>query len=66
MTATPHIVLVVKEMKHLGLTELLHRAACEQMRRQIDMTMKKQRPDQPAPTHPKENEASQKSFSLSH
>lgn len=64
--ATNHIVLMVKLMKHLELTELVCREASEQMRRQIGMAVKKQRPGQPAHTRPRENEASQKWFSWSH
>lgn len=63
---TSNIVLIVRLMKHLELTELVCRAAIEQMRRQIAMAVKKQKPGQPAPTHPRENEASQKYFSWSH
>lgn len=59
---TKNIVLIVRLMKHLELTELVCRAAIEQMRRQIAMAVKKQKPGQPAPTHPRENEASQKYF----
>lgn len=63
--ATNHIVLMVKSMKHLELIELVCRAASEQMRIQIGMAMKKQRPGQPAHIHPTENETSQKWFSWS-
>lgn len=63
---TSNIVLIVRLMKHLELTEPVCRAAIEQMRRQIAMAVKKQKPGQPAPTHPRENEASQKYFSWCH
>lgn len=55
--ATNPIVLMVRLMKHLELTELVLRAASEQMRRQIGVAVTEQKPGQPALTHPRENEA---------
>lgn len=48
--STDHIVLMIKLMKHLEVTELVRRAASEQMRRQIGMAVQKQKPSHPDAT----------------
>lgn len=53
---TKHIVLMIRLMEHLELTESVCRAAREQLRRQIGVAVRKQKPGQPAPTHPRGNE----------
>lgn len=63
---TKHIVLMIRLMEHLELTESVCRAAREQLRRQIGVAVRKQKPGQPAPTHPRGNEASQEWLSWSH